>query len=123
MNQKTITIIAVVVIIGATAGLGKFYFDKNNAVDSTEKNYGVITKDSTKFSGEVKKVVDGKVRSLNDKQVYVELSDGSGAAINIEPGVLVKNKGKEADITFLKPEAIVSINTDENSNALEILIK
>ena len=132
MNQKTITIIVVVIIILATLGFGRYYLsNKNKQINLPESSFELNSNvpinnpanEPAKPAEKIIKTVEGKIRSFNEKQVYLELADGKGAAINIEPNVAVKNKEKDANITFLKPELTVSVKVDESNNALEISIK
>ncbi len=69
--------------------------------------------------------IEGKLRSMNEKQIYIELQDGTGSAINIKPAVGVKKEGEEnvGNLADLKIGDILKVEIDGNINAKEILIK
>ncbi len=134
MNQKNklialIAIIAVIIIIGA-------YLVKQSqptavapqpvAPINTEAVKQVATTPvaTTAVPQVPPQVIAGKVRSINEKQVYIELADGKGAAVNINAATPVKSvDGKMGNLSILKTGAAVSITVNKNTDALEISIK
>ena len=139
MSQKTKAIILIVIILILTVGMGIYIFKKNKAVapasqtmnspqlieQSVTSTEQLESAKQTPVQDKKESTIEGKVRSINEKQIYIELTDGSGSAINIEPTVIVRSESddKIGNLSILKPEATVSVKVDENNNALEILIK
>ena len=69
-------------------------------------------------------VIEGQFVSANEKQIYVKLADGKGAAINISATTPVKNgtDPKIGNLSLLKKDAKLSVTVDKDTNALEITI-
>ncbi|KKQ50884.1 MAG: hypothetical protein US70_C0031G0002 [Parcubacteria group bacterium GW2011_GWD2_38_11] len=131
MTQKTKAIILVILIALATILLGIYLFQKNKMVaptlQTTALPQNTNQQPTTQAQIEEKKenIVTGKLRSINATQVYIELADGKGSAININSTTPVRTEGDEqlSNLSILKSESMVSIKVDEKNNAVEILIK
>ena len=69
--------------------------------------------------------ISGKIRSINEKAVYIELEDGKGFAANINPITLVITQGvaKPGTLVDLKTGQNVAVKVDNASNVIQILIK
>ena len=130
MSEKTKAIILIVIILGATVGFGVYFIQKNKilapmpqAIDKPQTQPIEVDKNDTQKNQEA--TVEGKVRSMNEKQIYIELADGNGSAVNINASTPVRMEGDNSvsDLTVLKAQAIVSVKVNENNDAIEILIK
>lgn len=138
MTQKTKAIILIAIILSVTAVIGVYFFKKNKA--NIPAPQALITSQDTKQAQPAagnnvtqtqpqekqEVLVNGKVRSLNATQIFIELADGKGSAIGITPTTPVRIEGEDnvKNLSVLKPESIVSVKVDEKSNnAIEILIK
>ena len=140
MNQK-IKIVVLIVIVIVLIVVGVIIFKKNNpanvnmqtqqkATQATTPKTTVattkkVTQATTQEKSKVANTIVGKLRSLNEKQIYIELADGKGSAINIVPTTPVLKEGETTvkDLTSLQPNAMVSVTVDESLNAIEILVK
>ena len=69
--------------------------------------------------------ISGKIRSINEKAVYIELSDGKGFAANINSKMPVITQGvtKPGTLVDLKAGQNITVKADSANNAVEILIK
>lgn len=69
--------------------------------------------------------ISGKIRSINETAVYIELADGKGFAANINPSIPVITQGvqKIGTLVDLKAGQNVTVKVDSVNNAIEILIK
>lgn len=70
-------------------------------------------------------VVEGKVVSIGEKQINIKLSGDKNGTVNINPSVPVRVTGgsQTGNLSLVKIDDTVSVNTDDSNNALEILIK
>lgn len=136
MEQKNKTILLIVVagILALSAGVYWFNFAgvKKPAapvtfVPQTVQPTAVENATATPDQAQGKKgtFISGKVRSMNEKQIYIELTDGKGSAININANTPVRTEGEDAvgNLALVKGEATVNVEVDENNNAIEITIK
>jgi ribosomal protein S1 len=136
MQQKTKIISVIVIILLITIGVGVYFFRSvifspkvvNQKSQQPKLATQSVEKEEPKTeekSKESRLTVEGKVRSINATQVFIELADGSGAAINISANTPVKTEGEDrtGNLSTLKIGAMVSIDADQDNNALEILIK
>ncbi len=137
MNQRIKVIILIAIIISVTILAGVYYLQRNNTIfltphavnffqDTVQTKLTVLEDTETQKPPEekVKLFITGKVRSMNDKQIYIELADGKGSAINIEPTVPVRIEGgnKIGNLSILKLTSMVSVKVDKKNNAVEIII-
>jgi len=69
--------------------------------------------------------VDGKLRSMNEKQMFIEIPNDKGLALNINPKVQVQVQGenKVQTLAVLKSGDNLSITIDKDNNVSYILIK
>lgn len=136
MEQKNKTILLIVVAGILVLSAGAYWFNfagvkksaapeavvPQSAQSTTVKNDSTIPDQA---QGEKGTFISGKVRSMNEKQIYIELTDGKGSAININANTPVRTEGEDAvgNLALVRAEATVDVEVDENNNAIEITIK
>lgn len=145
MNQKTKVVLAGGLVLLILIGLGVYLFRKPAPVSTQPVNsipapipvgmtpeipkdqQVVATANSEKTPVAVvpAQVIEGEFISANDKQIYLKFADGKGAAININAKTPVSKEGDPSvkNLSSLKPKSNVSVKVNENTDALEILIK
>lgn len=128
MNQATKVAIISLIIILSAAGL--FFFQKNKVVlppsDVQVVDVPVaVTEENTTVEEKNISTIEGKTKSINQTQLYLELSEGKGAAINIEASVPVQVEGEDkiSNLSILEMGKMVIVQIDENNNAINVLIK
>ncbi|MFH1428475.1 MAG: hypothetical protein ABIH39_01910 [Candidatus Margulisiibacteriota bacterium] len=69
--------------------------------------------------------ISGRIRSFNDKAVYIEIADGKGFAANINSETPVMTEGitEPGTLVKLKPGQNITVKVDNFNTAIEILIK
>lgn len=145
MNKKvTLSVIAAILVLAAL-GLGGYLLKKkllsaplpkatqveqpkNTQSKQQEPKTETVKQDQPQEQPQPEKketTISGKVRSINEKQLYLELADGKGAAININATTPVKNEGNEkiGNLSLLKMGAKASITVNEKSDATLIVIE
>lgn len=127
MKQKTklYTIIVAIFII-TLAVVGLFIAERNK--QQANLSQPVIGDDQPQQNNDVEKskiFVEGKAIGMNEKKLYVELSDGKGSEINIKAETPVRIEGVEkvGNLGALKLGMTVKVSVNEKNDAIEILIK
>ena len=129
MTQKTKAISLIAIILLITVGVIIFLTKKTvptvQAPTTRQTQPTVKNNQEPQTQDKQETTISGKLRSINGKQIFVELSDGSGSAINISATTPVKTEAdnKVGNLTILKTGAMVSVTVDKDNNAVEILIK
>ena len=141
MEQKTKVISLAAILIILVAGLGIYVAKKNKhtvsapqAMSTSQEGQPVASNDLTApapsqaqqpQSQTQATTISGKVHSMNEKQVYLDLDGGKGSAINISATTPVHTQGsdKTGNLSILKIGASVTVSVDANNNATDIVIK
>ncbi len=134
MNQKTklitlIAIVAVVIIIGAMI-VSKSQPRPLTPAPQTQNQQATTPTTQPVANNQVTpqvppQIIDGDFVSYNEKQIYVKLADGKGAAININAATPVRTEAdnKIGNLSLIKKGQKLSITVNENTDAIEITIK
>jgi PBP1b-binding outer membrane lipoprotein LpoB len=130
MEQKTklsILILLLVVFI-----VGSVYLIQNKKDTPAAQTTPITLPPNQKLSGitnvntnlESTREISGKIRSINEKAVYIELADGKGFAANINPKTPVFTQGvdKTGTLIDLKAGQDVTVKAGNTGDAIQILI-
>ena len=139
MEQKT-KVIIVIISVAIVAGVGAYSLQRNKAVVQTPQTVTTHTDiqqpapvaavadnsiAQTQPQEKQEVVVEGKLRSMNEKQLYLELAGGTGSAINIVPTTPVHLEGddKVGNLSLLKIGDMLTVTANGNNDAVNIVIK
>ncbi|MBU0998923.1 hypothetical protein KKG24_01250 [Patescibacteria group bacterium] len=119
MEQKTkFSILAVLVIIIIVSGAYLFKGEES-------ANQPSFPSENSQALQKIDREINGKIRSINEKAVYVELEDGNGFAIGISSSTFVVTQGISdlGTLADLKEGQSITASVDVADNAIQILIK
>ncbi len=132
MEKKTKIWLSAILIIVIAAGIIYFFFPtiKDGLFSLLEEskiiNSGQKTPEpSVDLEPAPTRFISGQIRSINETQLHLELSDGQGfiAKITAKTPVRAEAGGSIKSLADLKPKTAVAVEVNQDDIAQEIVIK
>jgi len=124
MEQQTKIIILAVLVAVVVAGNVYLIQSKMSGGAANTQQITQISQTATSTKPSATREIIGKIRSFNAKAIYIELADGKGFAVGIQPQIPVMTQGaaKPGSLVDIKFGQNITATVDEKNDAVQILI-
>lgn len=124
MQQKTKIVILALLVVGIVVAI-VYLIPYKMSEDAANSQQGAQASETAASTPNTDLEISGKIRSLNEKSLYIELADGTGFVVNIDSGTPVSIQGIDGPGTLadLKAGQNVTADVGAQNKASRILIK